>query len=115
MKSAAVSQEFAAKFATEKETPYTRWVRDEGLDIISSFYVENLHTVALKPWLPVTIRRSLCEKAADQIGPRCCRSCLRGSLSMPLSTSQTLATLSPPPLTTRRLSREKATGYTRAP
>ena len=31
-------------------TPYTRWVRDEGLDIISSFYVENLHTVELKPW-----------------------------------------------------------------
>ena len=50
MKSATVSQEFASKFATEKETPYTRWVRDEGLDIISSFYVENLHTVALKPW-----------------------------------------------------------------
>jgi mannose-6-phosphate isomerase-like protein (cupin superfamily) len=50
MKSATVSQEFAAKFATEKETPYTRWVRAEGLEIISSFYVENLHTVELKPW-----------------------------------------------------------------
>ena len=37
MKTATVSQEFASKFATEKETPYTRWVRDEGLDIISSF------------------------------------------------------------------------------
>jgi hypothetical protein len=50
MKTATVSQEFANKFATEKETPYTRWVRDEGLDIISSFYVENLHTAELKPW-----------------------------------------------------------------
>ena len=37
MKNAAVSQDFAAKFAAEKETPYTRWVRGEGLDIISSF------------------------------------------------------------------------------
>ena len=49
-KGAVVSDEFARKFATEKETPYTRWVRDEGLDIISSFYVPNLHTVELKPW-----------------------------------------------------------------
>ena len=45
MKSAVVSQDFAAKFATERETPYTRWVREEGLDIIGSFYVQNLHTV----------------------------------------------------------------------
>jgi hypothetical protein len=44
-KSAIVSDEFAKKFATEKETPYTRWVRDEGLDIISSVYVPDLHTV----------------------------------------------------------------------
>ena len=49
-KDALVSEDLAQKFATEKETPYTRWVRDHGLDIISSFYVENLHTVALKPW-----------------------------------------------------------------
>ena len=47
---ALVSNEFAQKFATEKETPYTRWVRAEGLDIISSFYVYDLHTVELKPW-----------------------------------------------------------------
>jgi oxalate decarboxylase/phosphoglucose isomerase-like protein (cupin superfamily) len=45
-----VSEELAKKFATEKDTPYTRWVRAEGLDIISSFYVPNLHTVELKPW-----------------------------------------------------------------
>ena len=48
--SAIVSDEFAKKFATEKETPYTLWVREEGLEIISSFYVPNLHTVELKPW-----------------------------------------------------------------
>ncbi len=50
MKTATVSEDLAKKFATEKETPYTRWVRSEGLDIISSFYVPNLHTVELKPW-----------------------------------------------------------------
>src|SRR5207253_10359182 len=49
-KDALVADDLAQKFATEKETPYTRWVRDEGLDIISSFYVPNLHTVELKPW-----------------------------------------------------------------
>src|SRR6267142_673394 len=50
MADALVSEDFAKKFATEKETPYTRWVRAEGLDIISSFYVFDLHTVELKPW-----------------------------------------------------------------
>jgi oxalate decarboxylase/phosphoglucose isomerase-like protein (cupin superfamily) len=49
-KNAVVSDEFAKKFATEKDTPYTRWVRGEGLDIISAHYVENLHSVGLKPW-----------------------------------------------------------------
>ena len=49
-KNATVSEEMAKKFATEKETPYTRWVRDEGLDIISALYVANLRTVELKPW-----------------------------------------------------------------
>ena len=33
-KDALVSEELAKKFATEKETPYTRWVEAEGLDII---------------------------------------------------------------------------------
>jgi oxalate decarboxylase/phosphoglucose isomerase-like protein (cupin superfamily) len=47
---AIVSEELARKFATEKETPYTRWVAKEGLDIISALYVRNLHTVELKPW-----------------------------------------------------------------
>jgi hypothetical protein len=49
-KTAIVSDELARKFATEKETPYTRWVRDDGLDIIAAHYVPNLHTVELKPW-----------------------------------------------------------------
>lgn len=47
---AIVSEELAKKFATEKETPYTRWVAKEGLEIISALYVRNLHTVELKPW-----------------------------------------------------------------
>jgi oxalate decarboxylase/phosphoglucose isomerase-like protein (cupin superfamily) len=47
---AIVSEELAKKFATEKETPYTRWVKSEGLDIISALYVRNLRTVELKPW-----------------------------------------------------------------
>src|SRR4030081_2994441 len=47
---AIVSEEFAKKFATERETPYTRWVRGEGLEIIDAHYVPNLHTVELKPW-----------------------------------------------------------------
>ena len=45
-----VSDELAKKFATEKETPYTRWVKSEGLDIIGAHYVANLKTVELKPW-----------------------------------------------------------------
>ncbi|WP_395673495.1 hypothetical protein [Inquilinus sp.] len=49
-KDAVVSDDLAKKFATEKETPYTRWVRDEGLDIISAHYVPNLRTVELRPW-----------------------------------------------------------------
>src|SRR2546421_266064 len=47
MADALVSEDFARKFATEKETPYTRWVRAEGLDIISSFYV---FAIPLNTW-----------------------------------------------------------------
>src|SRR5512140_796025 len=50
LKTATVSEEMAKKFATEKETPYTRWVQSEELDIISAHYVRNLNTVDLKPW-----------------------------------------------------------------
>ena len=48
--SAVVSDELAKKFASEKETPYEQWVKSEGLEIISSVYVQNLYTVELKPW-----------------------------------------------------------------
>ena len=49
-KDAMVSTELASKFATEKETPYTRWVAAEGLDIISAHYIPSLLTCDLKPW-----------------------------------------------------------------
>src|SRR5215475_205789 len=49
-KDAIVSDELARKFATEKDTPYLRFVRGEGLDIISAHYVPCLRTVELKPW-----------------------------------------------------------------
>ncbi len=45
-----VSEEFARKFASEKDTPYEAWVRGQGLDIISAHYVPDLKTVELKPW-----------------------------------------------------------------
>src|SRR6478609_5551879 len=50
MKDAKVSEEMAKKFATEKETPYTRWVKSEGLEIESAIYQPNLHTIELKDW-----------------------------------------------------------------
>jgi hypothetical protein len=46
-KDAVVSDDLAKKFAAEKETPYTRWVKSEGLDIISSTYVQNRRAKAL--------------------------------------------------------------------
>ena len=49
-KDAIVSDEIAKKFAKEKETPYTRWVAKEGLDIIDGIYVPDLNTLELKPW-----------------------------------------------------------------
>jgi oxalate decarboxylase/phosphoglucose isomerase-like protein (cupin superfamily) len=49
-KDALVSDDLAAKFATEKDTPYLRWVRSQDLDIISAHYVRNLRHVELKPW-----------------------------------------------------------------
>src|ERR1700739_4781539 len=49
-KNALVSDEMAKKFASEKETPYTRWIKNEGLEIIPALYVRNLRTVELKPW-----------------------------------------------------------------
>src|SRR4029453_11722721 len=49
-KDAIVSNELAQKFATEKDTPYLRFVGGEGLDIISAHFVPSLRTVELKPW-----------------------------------------------------------------
>src|SRR5215213_1024410 len=45
-----VADDLAQKFKTEKDSAYLRWVRGEGLDIISAHYVRNLRTVELKPW-----------------------------------------------------------------
>jgi oxalate decarboxylase/phosphoglucose isomerase-like protein (cupin superfamily) len=50
IKNAIVPEGMAKNFATEKETPYTRWIAQEGLEIIDAMYVKNLHTVELKPW-----------------------------------------------------------------
>src|SRR5262249_6394224 len=47
---AVVADELAQKFPTEKDRPYTSWVRREGLDIIGAHYVPNLRTVELKSW-----------------------------------------------------------------
>ncbi len=47
---AVVSDTLAEKFRTEKETPYTRFIAAEGLDILSGNYVPSLHEVALRPW-----------------------------------------------------------------
>lgn len=49
-KEAIVSEEMAKKFATEKDTPYNRWVAAEGLDIISAHYIPDLNTVDVRPW-----------------------------------------------------------------
>jgi uncharacterized RmlC-like cupin family protein len=49
-KDAIVKDSMAKKFETEKESPYTRWVASEGLDIIAAHYVPDLRTVDLKAW-----------------------------------------------------------------
>ncbi len=46
----AVAKEMADKFRAEKDTPYLRFVRSEGLDVISAQYVPDLCTVDVKPW-----------------------------------------------------------------
>ena len=40
----------SGKGAAEKDTPYERWVRDQGLDIIPAHFIPNLHEVELRPW-----------------------------------------------------------------
>ena len=50
VKHAIVSDALADKFRTEKETPYTRFIAAEGLEILSGLYVPSLHDVPLRPW-----------------------------------------------------------------
>ena len=47
---AIASPELAEKFKIEKDSPYLRFVRGEGLDVIGAQYVPSLRTVELKPW-----------------------------------------------------------------
>ncbi len=50
MKDAIVSDTLAAKFTAEKETPYTRFIAGEGLEILPALYVPSLHEIPLRPW-----------------------------------------------------------------
>jgi oxalate decarboxylase/phosphoglucose isomerase-like protein (cupin superfamily) len=47
---AIVNDQLASKFATEKDSPYTRWVASEGLGIVTGFYIKDLRALELKPW-----------------------------------------------------------------
>lgn len=49
-KDAVVSDKLAEKFRSEKETPYTRFIASEGLDLVNGNYVPSLHEIELKPW-----------------------------------------------------------------
>ena len=49
-KDAIVDEKMAKKFETEKDSPYTRWVASEGLDIVAAHYIPDLNTVEVKPW-----------------------------------------------------------------
>lgn len=45
-----VNLDLAKKFATEVDTPYYKWVRDQGLDIVPANYIPDLRTLELKDW-----------------------------------------------------------------
>ena len=47
---AIVNDQLASKFATEKDSPYTRWVAAEGLEIVNGFHIKDLRALELKPW-----------------------------------------------------------------
>jgi oxalate decarboxylase/phosphoglucose isomerase-like protein (cupin superfamily) len=47
---AIVDDQLASKFATEKDSPYTRWVASEGLEIVNGFHIKDLRALELKPW-----------------------------------------------------------------
>jgi oxalate decarboxylase/phosphoglucose isomerase-like protein (cupin superfamily) len=51
-KDTLVSEELAKKFTTEKDadTPYRRWIAQEGLEVISALHVPDLRTVDVNPW-----------------------------------------------------------------
>ncbi|MDA1185368.1 MAG: cupin domain-containing protein [Acidobacteria bacterium] len=49
-RSAVGSDDLATLFAAEQDTPYAAWVRAEGLEILGSRHIPDLHTVELKPW-----------------------------------------------------------------
>jgi uncharacterized RmlC-like cupin family protein len=44
------ADDLASLFAAEQSTPYAEWVRAEGLEILRSRHLPDLHTVELKPW-----------------------------------------------------------------
>ena len=68
-KDAIVSEELAKKFATEKDTPYPRWVRGEGLDVISAHYVpQPAHRRAQA--LAAARRRAACTSITRPRAPR---------------------------------------------
>ena len=45
-----VDAALASKFATEKDSPYARWVASEGLEIVSGHHVRDLRALELRPW-----------------------------------------------------------------
>jgi oxalate decarboxylase/phosphoglucose isomerase-like protein (cupin superfamily) len=47
---ASAPEGLASKFATEKETPYARWVLSQGLEIRTAMYQPNLRAIELEPW-----------------------------------------------------------------
>jgi oxalate decarboxylase/phosphoglucose isomerase-like protein (cupin superfamily) len=47
---AIVDDQLASKFATEKDSPYTRWVTSEGLEIVNGFHIKDLRALELKLW-----------------------------------------------------------------
>jgi oxalate decarboxylase/phosphoglucose isomerase-like protein (cupin superfamily) len=47
----SIEKDLKERFAQEKNTPYSDWVKGQGLDIIQGHYIQDLRTVELKPWL----------------------------------------------------------------
>ena len=49
-KNAVVSEDLANKFKTEKETPYTRWVKPKGSTSCHPLPAQSAHRANSKPW-----------------------------------------------------------------